>query len=60
MIEDWEKPAILYGGQMGGEYLDSIRKTDLATLNETEWQTFLECVCHNYHLKRAELEPCPF
>lgn len=48
-----EIDSILYGGRMGGEYLDEIGKTDLATLTKAEWQTFLECVCLNYAVKKA-------
>ena len=33
---------------MAGEYLDSIGKTDLATLTDTEWLTFLEVVITAY------------
>lgn len=46
--EQHENEAIMYGGQMGGEYLDSIGKTDLATLSADEWAEFLNCVCKNY------------
>lgn len=59
-LQEWELEAINYGGQMGGEYLDSIKKTDLATLTTTEWQTFLETITINYHIKHRELKPCPF
>jgi hypothetical protein len=54
-MEDEEKRAYLFGGQNGGEYLDSIRKTNLAELSEDEWLTFLECICKNYHSKYVEL-----
>lgn len=58
--DNWELPAIEHGGAMGGEYLESIGKTDLAQLTADEWSIFISCVCLNYHSKRAELEPCPF
>jgi hypothetical protein len=32
----------------GGEYLDSLGKTDLATLSRDEWMTFIECVCTEF------------
>ncbi len=32
-----EKAAFVNGGRMGGEYLDSIDKTDLETLEPDEW-----------------------
>ncbi|UOK71693.1 DUF6511 domain-containing protein [Ancylobacter polymorphus] len=37
-----ERLAIREGGDKGGEYLDSIQKTDLASLTEDEWWEFLE------------------
>lgn len=43
---------------MGGEYLESIGKTDLTTLTSEEWEEFLFCVCLNYHSKRVEGEIC--
>lgn len=49
-----EHDAIMYGGQMGGEYLDSINITDLAALTPEQWQTFLEVVCLNYHNRTIE------
>jgi hypothetical protein len=38
---------------MGGEYLESIGKSDLATLTETEWDTFVEVIVTGYcdHLR---------
>lgn len=55
-MEENEKLAYIYGGQMGGEYLDEIKKYNLAQLSKEEWFTFLECVCKNYHMKFIELE----
>jgi hypothetical protein len=43
-----ERAAILRGGAIGGEYLESIRKTDLARLSEMEWLTFVEAVITGY------------
>ena len=51
-----EKIAYLHGGKLGGEYLESIGKSDLAQLTPDEWLTFLECVCKNYHVKFLDLE----
>ncbi len=55
-----EQTALTYGGAAGGQYLDSIGKTDLATLTSDEWQTFLQVVCFEYHRVHNELMPCPF
>lgn len=48
-----ESEAMNVGGQHGGEYLESIGKSDLATLTETEWDTFVEVIVTGYcdHLR---------
>ena len=48
-----EQAAIVAGGQLGGEYLESLGKTDLVTLTEAEWTTFVEAVVTGYcdHLR---------
>lgn len=48
-----ETEAMCVGGQMGGEYLESIGKSDLATLTETEWDRFIDAVVTGYcdHLR---------
>ena len=43
-----EQAAIEHGGRMGGEYLDSLGKTDLATFTVEEWATFIDCVVTGY------------
>ena len=43
-----EMQAMSVGGQHGGEYLESIGKSDLATLTETEWDRFLDAVITGY------------
>lgn len=60
MMEEWEIEAALMGGKMGGEYLESIGKTDLAALSAEEWRIFLECVCKEFAIQRNLLQPCPF
>lgn len=51
-----EMDAVKYGGVMGGEYLDSIGKTDLATLSADEWESFLLCVVGGYHDEIVKLQ----
>ena len=48
-----ESEAMTIGGQQGGEYLESIGKSDLATLSESEWDCFLDAVVTGYcdHLR---------
>jgi hypothetical protein len=43
-----EIAAMEHGGSMGGEYLDSIGKTDLASLGHDEWKTFVEAIITGY------------
>ena len=48
-----ERAAILHGGAMAGEYLDSLGKSDLALFSSEEWQTLLEVIVTGYcdHLR---------
>jgi len=48
-----EAEAMTVGGQQGGEYLESIGKSDLATLTESEWDRFIDAVVTGYcdHLR---------
>lgn len=39
-LDEFEQQALEDGGNAGGEYLDSINKTDLASLDEHEWREF--------------------
>lgn len=43
-----EIEAMQEGARMGGEYLDSIKKTDLATMSYQEWMTFIEVICTGF------------
>jgi hypothetical protein len=45
---DLELAAMDDAGNLGGEYLDEIKKTDLSTLTHDEWQTFIRTVCGGY------------
>lgn len=57
-----EREAVLEGGGAGGEYLDKIGKTDLATLTEAEWTTFCVAVVKGYTdaLRKAADDQIPF
>lgn len=48
-----ETEAMTVGGQEGGAYLESIGKSDLATLSATEWDQFIDVVVTGYcdHLR---------
>ncbi|MEO5375097.1 MAG: DUF6511 domain-containing protein [Alphaproteobacteria bacterium] len=43
-----EIAALVHGGRMGGEYLDGLGKTDLATLSLEQWRTFVEAIVTGY------------
>jgi hypothetical protein len=46
--DEHEIAAIAAASPMAGEYLESIGKTDLATLTEAEWLTLLEVIITAY------------
>ena len=41
-----ESEAMTVGGLQGGEYLEGLGQSDLASLTETEWDRFIECGHH--------------
>ena len=43
-----EIAAMQAGGQLAGEYLESIGKSDLITLTTEEWSTLIEVVVTGY------------
>jgi hypothetical protein len=43
-----ERAAVRHAGEMGGEYLESLGRTDLARLSEAEWLAFVEAVVTGY------------
>ena len=43
-----EQAAMAHGGAMAGEYLDSIGRTDLASLSVAEWHTLIEVIVTGY------------
>lgn len=43
-----ERHAMKLGGQAGGEFLNSIGVTDLATMTVDQWDTFISCVVGGY------------
>lgn len=48
-----ERAAMAHGGAMAGEYLDSLRKTDLAQFSTEEWLILMEVIITGYcdHLR---------
>ena len=43
-----EEFAIENGSNMGGEYIESIKKTDLAEMSREEWLTLCEVIITGY------------
>ena len=53
--DEYERSAIEHAGTMAGEYLDSLGKTDLATMTREDWQALIAVVCGGYVEKLAEI-----
>jgi Family of unknown function (DUF6511) len=51
-----EQNALQYAGNEGGQYLESIGKTDLATLTPDEWNMFLYAVVCTFCGQLQEME----
>lgn len=51
-----EIEAMTFAGQMAGEYMQEINKTDLATFTKDEWMTLLKVIYGNTTQKIAEIE----
>lgn len=59
IMTDWtirERTAMMRGGRMGGEYLESINKFSLDTLTEEEWNTFLSCIFKEFFYAMSDPE----
>lgn len=54
-LDDYEERALEDGGNAGGEYLDSINKTDLAELAPEEFRHFLSLVLQGYAESMREI-----
>jgi hypothetical protein len=50
-----ERDALEAAGRMGGEFLESIGKTDLARFSVEEWDTFIEAIVTGYGDRLREL-----
>ena len=43
-----ELQAILHAGQMAGEFLDSLKITDLSRMTQAQYNTFIRCAVSAY------------
>ena len=64
-MTETERKAILHAGQMGGEYLDELRITDLYKLSQGQYETYVRCVVSAYlgeiaRLAHKSTSPLPF
>ena len=64
-MTETERKAIIHGGNIGGEYLDDLRITDLAKLNQGQYETYVRCVVSAYlgeiaRLSQQATSPLPF
>ena len=50
--------AMTVGGLQGGEYLEGLGQSDLASLTETEWDRFIDAVVTGYcdHLRELAVK----
>ena len=55
-----EKQAMAAGGKLAGEYLDHLKKTDMAELSDDEYATFVECIVSGYVDELQKLPTNPF
>ena len=54
LMTEIEKDARVAAGQVAGQYLDGIGKTDLGELTDEEWQGFLNKLFEAYHSTLVE------
>jgi hypothetical protein len=52
---EYEREAIAHGGEQAGEYLETLGKTDLATMTPQEWDTFIEAAITGYVERLGEI-----
>lgn len=50
-----EKAALQAASDMGGEFLDALKKTDLDTITVEEWHQFVECIVTGFQDRLREL-----
>ena len=57
-----EVNALATASRMGGEYIESIAKTDLAAFTEAEWSTLIDVLITAFqdHLRNAYSDDPPF
>ena len=53
--DEHEAKALDCASEMGGEYLESIGVTDLATVTAEQWATLVACIVTGYGDKLREL-----
>jgi hypothetical protein len=54
-LTDTENKAVMAAGALAGEYLDTLGKTDLATMSYEEWCDFIAYTCDAFLAERGKL-----
>ncbi|MES2783577.1 MAG: DUF6511 domain-containing protein, partial [Pseudomonadota bacterium] len=54
-LTDTENKAVMATGDLAGQYLDKLGKTDLATMSYEEWMDFIADTCENFISERSRL-----
>ena len=52
--DEHEQAALEFASQMGGEFVESLGKTDLAAFSAEDWATLVECIVTGYQDKLME------
>lgn len=54
-LTDTENKAVMATGDVAGQYLDKLGKTDLATMSYEEWMDFIAATCDAFLTAREKL-----
>lgn len=55
-----EQAALQYAAEVGGEYAESLGRTDLALWSAAEWRTLIEVAVTAFQDRLRQIEPIPF
>ena len=57
---EYEQAALQHAALVGGEYAESLGRTDLAQWSQQEWQTLIEVAVTAFIERLRQIEPIPF
>lgn len=55
-----EQAALQHAALVGGEYVESLGRTDLALWSASEWQTLVDVAVTAFLERLRQIEPIPF